>query len=306
MVTGSRVVCRSPGSRALALMRCEGEDAPLEADGRAAAIPIVTVNGTVLYYEIRGAGPPVLLIMGATGDGGHFDALADLLADEFTVVSYDRRGNGRSPVPGGWETTSPEEQADDAAALLAALGTGPAAVFGTSSGGNFAVSLMVRHPGWVRGAILHEPGLYALVDDFDAVRAPVRALVLEAMGTGGPPAAVERFWCYVAGDDGWNRLAPALRERLRATAGTLFGVELGTYELYLPGEQALTALSAPVRLLISDDGLPFSPEITGRLGQRLGVNVGTTPGTHAAYHDHPRELAEHIRPFLREVSGVRA
>ena len=229
-------------------------------------MPRVTVNGTELYYEIRGAGPPVLLIMGATGDGGHFDALADVLADEFTLVSYDRRGNGRSPTPDGWETTSPEEQADDAAGLLDALGTGPAAVFGTSSGGVYALCLMVRYPGSVRGAILHEPGLYALVDDFDAVRAPLRTVVQKAMAAGGPPAAVKRFWCYVAGDDGWSRLSPALRERLRATAGTLFEVELGTYELYLPSQQALAALSAPVRLLISEDGLPSSPEITGRLG----------------------------------------
>ena len=215
-------------------------------------MPRVTVNGAELYYEVRGTGPPVLLIMGATGDGGHFDALADLLADEFTVISYDRRGNGRSPVPAGWQTTSPEEQADDAAALLDALGTGPAAVFGTSSGGIFALCLLVRHPENVRGAILHEPGLYALVDDFDAVRAPIRALVEEAKEAGGPSAAVERFWCYIVeNDDGWNRLAPALRERLRATASTLFEVELGTYELYLPDEETLASLSAPVRLLVS-------------------------------------------------------
>jgi pimeloyl-ACP methyl ester carboxylesterase len=96
----------------------------------------ITVNGTALYHEVRGTGPPVLLIMGATGDGGHFDRLADRLADEFTVISYDRRGNGRSPAPAGWRTTSPEEQADDAAALLGALETGPAAIFGTSSGEN--------------------------------------------------------------------------------------------------------------------------------------------------------------------------
>ena len=195
---------------------------------RQLAMPRVTVNGTELYHEARGTGPPVLLIMGATGDGGHFDKLADVLADEFTVITYDRRGNGRSPVPAGWQTTSAEEQADDAAALLDALGVGPAAVFGTSSGGSFALWLLVRHPEAVRGAILHEPGLYALVDDFDAVRAPVRALVQEAIEGGGPAAAVERLWCYVAGDeDAWNRLAPALRERMRATAGTLFGVEVG-------------------------------------------------------------------------------
>jgi alpha-beta hydrolase superfamily lysophospholipase len=39
--------------------------------------------------------------MGATGDAGHFERLAKLLADGFTVVTYDRRGNGRSPRPPG-------------------------------------------------------------------------------------------------------------------------------------------------------------------------------------------------------------
>ena len=49
-------------------------------------MPTITVNGAELYHEVRGSGPPVLLIMGATGDGGHFDALADALADEFTDI----------------------------------------------------------------------------------------------------------------------------------------------------------------------------------------------------------------------------
>jgi pimeloyl-ACP methyl ester carboxylesterase len=265
-------------------------------------MPTVTVNGTELYYEIRGAGPPVLLVMGATGDGRHLEALADLLADEFTVIGYDRRGNGRSPVPPGWHTTSPEEQADDAAALLNALETGPAAVFGTSSGGNFALCLIVRHPRWVRGAVLHDPGLYALLDDFDAVRGPVRTMVQEAMATGGPPAAVERFWCYVAGEEGWCQLAPALRERLRATASTFLRVEMGTYELYLPDDEALAGITARVRLLVSEDGLPVFAEIADRLGKRLGVRVTTVPGTHASYHEHPHELAEAVRPLLRQLS----
>jgi len=97
-------------------------------------MPTVAVNGAQLYHEVRGDGPPVLLIMGATGVGGHFEQVARLLADEFTVVTYDRRGNEHSPRPDGWTATSPEEQADDAAALLDALGLSPAAVFGTSIG----------------------------------------------------------------------------------------------------------------------------------------------------------------------------
>jgi pimeloyl-ACP methyl ester carboxylesterase len=261
----------------------------------------VTVNGTELYYEVRGAGPPVLLVMGGTGDGGHFDKLADLLADEFMVISYDRRGNGRSPVPAGWHTTSPEEQADDAAALLDALGVGPAAVFGTSSGGVFALLLLIRHPDAVRGLILHEPGLFALLDDLDAVRAPVRALIQAGMEAGGPPAAVERFWCYMMGNEGWNRLIPELRERLRAGAATFVGVELGTYERYLPDDQTLAAIAVPVRLLVSADGPPFLAEIASRLGKRLGVKVASTPGRHDAYSEYPSELAETMRRFLREM-----
>jgi pimeloyl-ACP methyl ester carboxylesterase len=149
-------------------------------------MPMVSVNRAELYHEVRGSGPPVLLIMGATGDGGHFDTLADLLADEFTVITYDRRGNGRSPAPAGWTTTSAVEQADDAAALVDSLAVGPLAVFGTSSGGNFALWMLTRHPAMVRGAVLHEPGVYAVLDDFDVVRAPLQGVVRQSMAEGGP------------------------------------------------------------------------------------------------------------------------
>jgi pimeloyl-ACP methyl ester carboxylesterase len=152
-------------------------------------MPTLAVKGAELYYEVRGIGPPVLLIMGMTGDAGHFETLAGLLADEFTVVSYDRRGNGRSPRPAGWEATSPEEQADDAAALLTALDLSPAAVFGTSAGANFALCLLVRHPEAVRGAVLHEPVLVRLFDDPEA-RGAFTALAQEGMKVGGPPLAI--------------------------------------------------------------------------------------------------------------------
>jgi pimeloyl-ACP methyl ester carboxylesterase len=266
-------------------------------------MPNVTVNGAELYYEVRGVGPPVLLIMGATGDGGHFDTLADLLADEFTVVTYDRRGNGRSPAPAGWTTTSPEEQADDAAGLVDVLAVGPTAVFGTSSGGNFALWMLTRYPEAVRGVVLHEPGLYALLDDFDAIRSPLRAVVRQSMDEGGPPLAVERFWEYIAGDDAWAQLPAALRERLRASASTLFDVELGTYERYLPDDDLLDVIAVPVLLVLSEDSHDFFVEVAHRLSTRIGADVTTIPGRHGAYHECPAELAETIRPFLREVTA---
>jgi pimeloyl-ACP methyl ester carboxylesterase len=266
-------------------------------------MPTVRVNGAELYHEIRGSGPPVLLIMGGTGDGGHFDTLADLLADEFTVVTYDRRGNGRSSPPAGWTTTSPQEQADDAAGLVDVLALGPTAVFGTSSGGNFALWMLTRHPAAVRGVVLHEPGVYALLDDFDAVRSPLQAVVRQSRNEGGLPLAVERFWQYITGDDAWTKLPAALRERLRASASTFFDVELGTYERYMPDDQALDAIAVPVLLVVSEDSHDFFAEVARRLSTRIGADVTTTPGRHGAYHDRPLELAETLRPFLRQISA---
>ena len=64
------------------------------------------VNGTDIYHEVRGSGPPVLFISGMTGDAGHYAKVAEVLATEFTAVTYDRRGNSRSPRPPGWGTNA--------------------------------------------------------------------------------------------------------------------------------------------------------------------------------------------------------
>jgi pimeloyl-ACP methyl ester carboxylesterase len=67
----------------------------------------------------------------------------------------------------------------------------------------------------------------------------------------------------------------------------------------------LARIGRPVRLLVSEQSLPFFKEIANRLAERFGWKVTTTPGRHGAYHDCPAELAETIRPFLREVSAAR-
>jgi pimeloyl-ACP methyl ester carboxylesterase len=262
-------------------------------------MPTVDVNGSELYYELRGAGPPLLLIMGATGDGGVFDRFADLLAEEFTVATYDRRGNGRSPRPVGWDTTSPEEQADDAAALLDALDLAPAAVFGTSSGGIFALAMLLRHPQAVRAALLHEPALFTLFDDPEEARSTVTEAVTAGMEAGGPPAAFESFIRLVAGDANWECLDPSVRERMLASAGTYFGNEIGRFDTYLPDDETLAEIAAPVHLLVSEDSLPYFAQAAGRLAARLHVDITRVPGTHFAYLDHPAQLAKTVSALLR-------
>ena len=114
------------------------------------------VNGTTLYAEIRGDGPPVLLIPGGAEDAEGWRAVAERLTG-YTVVAYDRRGTLRSGRE-DWPGRGSAQHADDAAALLRAIGMGPAVVFGASSGGIVATQLALRHPALVRRALVYEPG----------------------------------------------------------------------------------------------------------------------------------------------------
>jgi hypothetical protein len=50
-------------------------------------------------------------------------------------------------------------------------------------------------------------------------------------------------------------------------------------------------------------GQAAAEQAAGRLADRLGVKTTWTPGTHFPYLDHPQQLAQRIRPFLRELSG---
>jgi pimeloyl-ACP methyl ester carboxylesterase len=266
-------------------------------------MPMVSANGAQLYYELRGEGQPLLLIMGASGCGGVFDRLADLLAGERTVVTYDRRGNGRSPPPSSWETTSPQEQADDAAALLDALSLTPAVEFGTSSGGIFALAMLMHHPEAVRGAILHEPALFALFDDPGEARATVTEVVAAGMRAGGLPTAFESFIRFVATDANWEGLDAHVRQRMLASAGTYFEKEIGRFDTYLPDDQALAGISTPVQILVSEGSMPYFAQAAQRLAERLKIQTTPTPGTHFVYLDHPDELAQTVRPFLDKVGS---
>ncbi len=109
------------------------------------------VNGLDLYHEVYGeldtSKPPLLLIPGAFMAIDSMAAWTDAFARERTVVVVDQQGHGRTPdTP---REMSYEQFADDAAALLRALGVQRADVMGYSQGGGVALQLAIRHPSLV-------------------------------------------------------------------------------------------------------------------------------------------------------------
>lgn len=117
----------------------------------------LTVPGAELYYTVSGSGPTLLLICGGVYDADAYGGLASQLVDRYTVVTYDRRGNSRSPLDGPPTPQTIEVHADDAHRILAATSPGhPAYVFGNSSGAMIALELATRHPEQVRVVVAHE------------------------------------------------------------------------------------------------------------------------------------------------------
>ena len=115
-------------------------------------MPHTSRDGVSLYWEERGAGDPLLLIMGLGVTLEGWSRLAAELADRYRIILFDNRGVGRSDVPPGPYAIS--TLAADVAAVLDAAGIDAAHVFGVSMGGMIAQEFALAYPSRVRSLIL--------------------------------------------------------------------------------------------------------------------------------------------------------
>jgi pimeloyl-ACP methyl ester carboxylesterase len=116
------------------------------------------VPGAVLYYEVRGRGPLLLISQSGEGDAGRSTDLVAHLVDAHTVVTYDRRGLSRSALSeSATQSVTLAQHADDAHRLLAHLTDEPASLLGCSLGASIGLHLALRHPEQVGVLVAHEP-----------------------------------------------------------------------------------------------------------------------------------------------------
>lgn len=109
-------------------------------------------DGTETAYDSVGTGAPLLLIHGAEGSRRSFDRLVPLLADRFSVITYDQRDCGETRNSA--QPTDLVRLANDAVELVSDLGHRSAFVFGTSFGGRVAQAIALLHPSSVERLIL--------------------------------------------------------------------------------------------------------------------------------------------------------
>ena len=274
------------------------------------------VPGASIYYETQGAGPLLVMIPGGPQDAGVFRDLSTSLAEAFTVVAFDPRGNSRSRLDGEPADLVLDEHADDAAALIEALGGGPAHVFGTSGGAQIGLDLTARHPALVRALVAHEPPTIVLLDDPSAALAADRE-IYETYRREGVDAAMRRFFEINSLEDDTEDDAsldldfapsPEEAESFERVSGNFeYWLAHGMIplSLYRPDIDALRAGQprivvgigeASAGQLISDMGMA--------LARSLGIEPVPFPGDHMGFERDPEAFAATLKRAFSDVSDV--
>jgi pimeloyl-ACP methyl ester carboxylesterase len=288
------------------------------------------VSGGRLHYEVRGSGP-LLFVVGQPMTSAPFGPLADVLADQYTVVTYDPHGLGQSSVDDPSLDVTPEIQADDLAQLVDAVGSGPAEVFASSGGAVAGLALVARHPDKVRVLIAHEPPVTELLPDAPYVRAVVDD-VEDAYRDGGSGAAWGKFVSLVmydglvteagippstwppAGEDaagvedsgradsgstdpGQEQQVPS--EKQRADDELFFLRMLKPFTRYEPSEESLRSGQPRVVIAVGEaSGGAVASRSAVALAERLGISTTTFPGDHGGFMADPEGFASAIRQAL--------
>ncbi|MFE0099100.1 alpha/beta fold hydrolase [Streptomyces sp. NPDC059009] len=278
------------------------------------------VSGATLHYEVRGQGPLLLLIPGGAGGAASFDGLADQLAAEYTVASYDPRGMSRSVLDDAEARQTVAEHAEDALRMLDLLSPRePARVFGLSAGAIVALRLLADRPERLVRVVAHEPPVVDVLPDAAAQHA-LFARVHEVFRAEGLMPAMAVFAAGMAKEsapDGPGgaaaearmELPPQAAARAEQTMANLpFFVSriLPVFTAYAPDLDRLTALNDRLVVGCGQDSrgeLPY--RAASFLAERLGAEPLHFPGGHTGTTTHPEEFGALLGEVLRPPSSAR-
>lgn len=265
------------------------------------------VPGATLSYQVRGEGPILLLLSGGGNDSHAFDVIARDLIDQYSIVTYDRRGLSRSTLDDPEEEQLVETNSDDAHRLLKELGSDdePAYVFGSSGGAIIGLDLVARHPNQIYTLIAHEPPTHLLseadpVQEMEAVR--------EVYRREGLMAALQKLMALPGMSlDGYEMdipaPAPVDRDQLFKNMTFLFEHEFAMYDRYQLDFVALKQAMTQSRIVLAG-GRDCKESSTYRsaaaVADRLGTRIVDFPGRHIGYVTNPSLFARHLCELLNE------
>ena len=261
---------------------------------------VTSRDGTAIAFDRMGDGPPVVLVSGGSVDRMSNAPLAGVLARDFTVFNYDRRGRGPS---GDTQPYAIQREIEDIEAVIGAAG-GSAFLYGTSSGAALALEAAAKLPGVTRLALWEPP----YIRDENARPPKDTVQQYERMVSEGRRGdAVEYFMTQVVRMPpefaGWARTQPWWAGQ-EAIAHTLAydGRIMGDYSI--PVELA-ARVSVPTIVIAGEKSFPFMRETAQILAGALpnGENATLEGQEHNV---DPNVLAPVLTDFFRARTAARS
>jgi len=271
---------------------------------------VLDVPGARLSYETHGSGPILLMVPGANGDADGFKQVTEHLAAHCTVVTYDRRGFSRSQLDGPQDDDHRlETDADDVRRLIEYVSDAPATLFGSSSGGIVALTVLTRYPDVVQTLIAHEPPAVRLLPDGTQWMAFFET-VYDLYRQSGMGPALKKFREHAFAESDQQAMARARDakngEDALANVTYWFEHELRQYPAVALDLDALKAHADQILPVAGQEsrGYPCY-EVSRELGKNLGRGVTELPGGHIGFVTQPAEFATSLFRLLHQTHAQR-
>lgn len=265
---------------------------------------VIEANGHAFRAVDRGAGPPLVLLHGATQDMSVWARQMRRFARTRRALAFDARGHGGTALGRLDGGLSLDVMAGDCLAVMDAAGIERAVLCGVSMGGMVALHVAARAPERVSALVLANtplalslsPRLLRLIDVLNpyAILPPLFRLI--------EPRRLARLGLSAAGvvfGPGWARGPSSYRfERAFATMGPDAITE--TYraicEARLPD---LVAVRCPVLVVTGTDEADMIFRHAAEIARRVGVaELATVPGGHVTNLDSPHEFNRALAAFF--------
>jgi len=262
-------------------------------------------EGAEIYCERRGNGPILLLIHGAMEDAGYYSSAADIFADKFTVVSYDRRCNSRSSGDRSIDMTV-AQQARDAASIIKAMGDGKAVVVGRSGGAIIGLELAATMPEVIDFLMVHEAPVIKMLPKGDAEkwRSFVDNIYIKSQREGSLAAQTEFMTSLINVPD--SPFPTDLNGRLSGNIDFFFKHEFRAFFGYQPNIENIRKNNVQMVTAIGrDSDNAYYVQTTRALAAKLGCENIEFPGHHDLSLWMPKEFANAVQKTLERYEYSR-
>ena len=275
-------------------------------------MPIANIGSSNIYYEMHGAGEPVLMIPGLGLDHNYYSLGLPSMSPHMQAITVDPRGVGASSKDEG--AYSVASWADDFASLIEVLGHESVHVLGTSLGGTIALALALRHPEKVSSLIV--VGAFSELNESVYLNYSLRKRLIQQIGLSEEMADFIALWILTPGfieTDAGKRVAADMRANIQQNSPNRYIkfldaiLELGkrTPDFEPPLTAQLHKIKVPTLVACADNDHFIPARLSRVIAERIaGAQYATVPdGGHIPFVERPEVVADMIVSFIQSLKS---